>query len=175
MLERSLDTPDAAGTASVLPRPAVGSRWRWATSRRALVGGGVLAATLGLGGAAAGAATANSAPPSSPAHHGRPPAGRPRPTTIGKVTAASGDTITIQTRGGTSRTVTFASTTTFRTTAGTLTSSAVKVGDFIAVKGTTNSDGSVSATTIMISPNPPGPMGQGGGGRPPRGQGAPTG
>ena len=63
MLERSLDTPDAAGTASVLPRPAVGSRWRWATSRRALVGGGVLAATLGLGSAAAGAATANSAPP----------------------------------------------------------------------------------------------------------------
>jgi hypothetical protein len=49
------------------------------------------------------------------------------------------------------------------------------VGDFIAVKGTANSDGSVSATTIMISPNPPGPMGQGGGGRPPRGQGGPTG
>lgn len=174
MLERSLDPPDAAGTDSSLPRPAVGSRWRWATSRRALVGGGVLAATLGLGGAAAGAATANSAPP-SPAHHGRPPAGRPRPTTIGKVTAVSGDTITIQSRGGTSRTVTFASTTTFRTTTGTLTSNAVKVGDFIAVKGTTNSDGSVSATTIMISPNPPGPMGQGGSGGPPRGQGGPTG
>jgi hypothetical protein len=49
------------------------------------------------------------------------------------------------------------------------------VGDFIAVKGTTNSDGSVSASTIMISPNPPRPMGQGGGGRPPLGHGAPTG
>lgn len=174
MVERSLDAPDTTGADSVLPRPALGSRWRWATSRRALVGGGVLAATLGLGGAAAGAATANSAAPSSPAHHGKPPAGRQRPTTIGKVTAVSGDTITIQTRGGTSRTVTFVSTTTFRTTTGTLTSSAVKVGDFIAVKGTAGNDGSVSATTIMISANPPGPMGQGGGGRPPRGQGPPT-
>ena len=174
MLERSLDTPDATGRDSALPRPAAGSRWRWATSRRALVGGGVLAATLGLG-SAAGASTANSAPPSSPAHHGRPPAGKQRPTTIGKVTAVSGDTITIQSRGGTSRTVTFASTTTFRTTTGTLTSNAVKVGDFIAVKGTTNSDGSVSATTIMISPSPPGPMGQGGGGRPPLDRGTPTG
>jgi len=175
MSERSLDPPDVAGTDSVLPRPAVGSRWRWATPRRALVGGGVLAAALGLGSVAAGAVTTNSGPPSSPGQHGRPPAGMTRPTRGGKVTALSGDTVTIQTRGGTSQTVTYASTTTFRTGSGTSNSSALKVGDFIAVKGTTNSDGSVSATSIMISTNPPGPMGQGGGGRPPRGYGGPMG
>jgi len=175
MLEGSLETPDVAGTDSVLPRPASGSRWRWATPRRALVGGGVLAAALGLSSVAAGAVTTNSGPPTTSGQHGRPPSGMSRPTAGGKITGLSGDTVTIQTRGGTSQTVTYASTTTFRTSSGTSTSSALKVGEFIAVNGTTNSDGSVSATSIMISLNPPGPMGPGGGGRPPRGQGGPTG
>jgi hypothetical protein len=174
MLERSLDTPGVAGADPELPRPAVGSRWRWATPRRALVGGGVLAAAFGLGSVAAGATTTNNGPPSS-GQHGRPPSGMSRPTAGGRITALSGDTVTLQTRDGTSQVVTYASTTTFRTSSGTSTSSALKVGDFVAVNGTTNSDGSVSATSLMISANPPGPMGQGGGGRPPRGQGGPTG
>jgi hypothetical protein len=102
-----------------------------------------------------------------------------RPTTGGKITALSGEIITITTRGTTSQTVTFSSSTTFRTMSGSSTSSALKVGDFIGVQGTTNSNGSVTATSIMISSKALGPMGKGGGhmpgGSPPQGKGAPTG
>jgi hypothetical protein len=153
----TLDTP---ASPSNLPRPRNTSRWRWATSRRAIVGGGVLAVVLGLGGAGAGASTATSTPTSATGHAG-PPSGPARPTTAGKITALSGDTITIHTRHGTSQSVTYSSTTTFDAGSGNSSSAGLAIGDFVAVQGATNSDGSVTATNIMISPQPPGPMGKG--------------
>jgi Domain of unknown function (DUF5666) len=84
-----------------------------------------------------------------------------RPTTGGKVTALSGDTITIETRDKDSQTVTYSSSTTFRTMSGSSTSAALKVGDFIGVEGTRHSNGSVTATSIMIGTNSPGSMGRG--------------
>jgi hypothetical protein len=101
-----------------------------------------------------------------------------QPTAGGKVTALSGDTITIQTRGGTSETVTSTSSTTFRTRSGPSNAAALKVGDFIEVQGTKESDGTVTATSIMMGTGAPGSMGPGGrhpGGQPPRGAGSPPG
>ena len=142
-----------------------------------MVGGGALAVVLGLGGTAAGA-SATSDPPTSQAQHGTPPTGIGRPTTAGKVTALSDDTITIEAMGDTAETVTYASTTTFRNMSGIMISAALKVGDFIAVRDTKSSDGDVTAATIMISTAPPRRMGQGGrgrtGGAPPQHSGAPT-
>ena len=178
--------------ASGLPRPHRGSRWRWSRPHRALAVGGVLAAVLGIGvatGAGAGAATATSGN-SGAGTHGRPPAGMVRPTVSGKITALSGDTITVETNAKGSVTVVYSSSTTFKANGGagggtTSSSSALKVGDFIGVTGTKNSDGSVTATTVMIGqPTPmgkggPGAMGRGGpggtgkGGKPPSGAGGP--
>jgi hypothetical protein len=98
-----------------------------------------------------------------------------KPTAAGKITALSGDTITIQSRDQTTETIDFSSSTTFRTMSGTTTSSALKVGDFIAVSGTKNSDGTVTATSVMVGPPPMGRGGPGGhrGAKPPPGRGAP--
>jgi hypothetical protein len=131
-----------------------------------MVGGGVLAVALGLGGATAGASTAANPPSSSHGHNGKPPSGTGKPATLGKVTALSGGTITIQTRNETTQTVTFTSSTTFRTMSGAAKSTALKVGDFIAVSGTMGSNGSVKATSIMFSTDLRGRPGHGGGGRP---------
>jgi hypothetical protein len=161
-----------------IPTPSPGSRWRWSPSRRALVGGGVLAAVLSLGSVAAGAAATSStnAPAGAPA--GAPPADAAKPAAAGKITALSGNDITITNRDKTTETIVFAASTTFRTRSGTTTSSALKVGDFIAVMGTTNSDGTVTATSVMVGSPPPGRGGPGGpgghrGGKPPAGQGGP--
>jgi uncharacterized protein DUF5666 len=166
------------GTELPLPRPRRGSHWRWSRPRQALVAGGTLAAVLGLGlaaGAGAGAATTTS----GAAAHGRPPGGMARPTVAGKITALSGDDITLQSNASTSVTVVSTSSTKFETDPGpgggtTSSASALKIGDFVGVQGTRNSDGTVTATTVTIGR--PARMGKGGpggtagrGGTPPAG------
>ncbi len=152
-----------------LPRPRRDSRWRWSRPRQALAAGGALAAILGLGlstGANAGAATAASG--NTGTLQGRPPGEMTRPTVSGKISALQGDDITVETNAKTSLTVVFASNTTFKTNPGpgggtTSSASALKVGEFIGVQGSKNSDGTVAATTVTI-------------GRPPRmGNGGPDG
>jgi hypothetical protein len=98
-----------------------------------------------------------------------------KPTAAGKITALSGDNITIADRDKTTETVVFSATTTFRTMSGTTTSSSLKVGDFIAVNGTKSSDGTVTATSVMVGAPPMGKGGPGGhrGGKPPAGSGPP--
>ena len=116
---------------------------------------------------AVSAATASSGN-SGAAAQGRPPGGLARPTVAGKVTALSGDTVTIETNAKASVTVITSSSTTYKTNpgpnGGTSTSaSAVKVGVFVGVQGTKNSDGTVTATSVVIGRPPQ--MGQGGAGR----------
>jgi hypothetical protein len=168
-----------------LPSPRRGSHWRWSGPRRALTAGGVLAAVLGLGvatGASAGAATGTSG--NTGAAHGRPPGGMARPTVAGKITALSGDDITVTTNAKTTVTVVYSSTTTFKTNPGpsggsASSASALKVGVFVGVQGTKNSDGTVTASTVMIGRPPQ--LGKGGagggpgrGGKPPSGGAAPN-
>jgi hypothetical protein len=150
-----------------------------------MAAGGVLAAVLGLGvatGAGAGAGAATTSGNSGAAAHG-PPGGLTRPTVSGKITALSGDDITVETNAKASVTVVYSSSTTFKTNPGpgggsTSSASALKVGDFIGVTGTKNSDGSVTATTVMIGR--PAQMGKGGpggaakGGKPPSGAAPPS-
>jgi hypothetical protein len=178
MRQGHLDTPDDTGMAAKLPHPAKGSRWRWATSRKSVIGGSIVVMALGLGSAGAGAATQSSGTTTSSGARGQPPTGMGRPTALGQVTALSGDTITIQTRDTTSETVTYSSSTKFRTMSGSSKAAALKVGDFIGVQGTKNTDGSVTATSIIFGTSAPGPMGQGGrhpGGQRPPGAGSPPG
>jgi hypothetical protein len=169
-----------------LPRPRPGARWRWSRPSRALVAGGALAAVLGLGlgvgvgaGASAGAATTGSAGARGAAH-GRPPGGMGRPTVAGKVTALSGDDITVLTNGTTKVTVTSTSGTKFETGAGpkggtASSASALEVGDFIGVEGTKASNGTVTASTVVIGRPAQGKGGPGGAaGRGARPAGAPT-
>ena len=93
-------SPETARPGS--PGRAAASRWRWSRPRQAMVAGGVLAAVLGLG-----VATGAGAPVPPPrrrataaaAAHGRPPGGMARPTVSGKITAFSGDDITVETNG----------------------------------------------------------------------------
>jgi hypothetical protein len=156
-----------------LPRPRRGSRWRWSRPHQALVAGGALAAVLSLG-VATGAGAATTTPGNSGgAPHGRPPGGTARPTVSGKITALSSDDITVETNAKTTVTVVYSSSTTFKADPGpgggtTSSASALKVGDFIGVQGTKNSDSSVDASSVTIGR--PQQMGQGG--RPPAG-GAP--
>jgi hypothetical protein len=105
-----------------------------------------------------------------------------RPTVSGKVTALNGDDITVETNAK-SVTVVSTASTTFKAGPGpgggtTSSASALKVGDFIGVQGTKNSDGSVTASSVTIGRPPQ--MGKGGrpgsggrGGKPPAG--GPTG
>ncbi len=161
-----------------LPAPGQASRWRWATTRRALVGGGVLAAALSLGPLAAGGTTPSAGTKAPSGARGAPPGGMGRPTAMGKITALSGDDITIAGRGSTTETIVYSANTTFRGKSGTTTAAALKVGESIAVTGTTASDGTITATSIMIGMGnrPPGggtrPSGVPGG-KPPTGKGGP--
>ena len=161
-----------------LPRPRNGARWRWSTPRRALVAGGALAAVLGLGASAAGAATSTAG--TRAGAHGRPPAGSARPTVAGKITAVSGDDVTVRTRDATTTHVVVSSATTFKTLTGpkgaasTSGASALAVGRFIAVQGTKNSDGTVAASSVVVSTRTP-PGGPGGPGGPGRGTSPPVG
>ena len=169
--------PSADG-GTQLPRPRRGSRWRWSRPHQALVAGGALAAVLSLGvatGTGAGAATTTSGNSGGAAHGRLPGGGTPRPAVSGKITALSGDDITVETSAKTSVTVVYSSGTTFKAGPGpggagtTSSASALKIGDFIGVQGTKNSDSSVTASTVMIGR----PQQMGRGGRPPSG-GAPS-
>jgi hypothetical protein len=158
----------------ILPTPSSRSRWRWSTTRRALAGGGALAAALSFGTVAAGASAPRTGQPTRPsAQHGTPSAGRGQPTTGGKVTSLSDDVITLQDRDRTSQTVTYSSTTTFRTMTGSTTATALKVGEFIMVVGTKNTDGSVTAKSITVGTGPPGNVGDHPGGNRPSPKGDP--
>ena len=105
--------------------------------------------------------------------------GGARPTVAGRITALSGHAITVRTRNDTATTVDYSASTTFtllsaQGTSSTTSASALKVGAFIGVRGTTQSNGTVSASRIVVSTGPPG-----GQGTPPaadgRGAGAPPG
>ena len=158
-----------------LPRPRRGSRWRWSRPHQALVAGGALAAVLSLGVATGAGAAPPTSGNSGGVARGRPPGGgMARPTVSGKITALSGDDITVETNATTTVTVVYSSSTRFTAKAGpsggtTSSASALKVGDFIGVQGTKNSDGSVTASSIAIGR----PQQMGKGGRPPSG-GAPS-
>jgi hypothetical protein len=162
---------------SELPRPRHGSRWRWSRPHQALVAGGALAAVLSLGVATgAGAATATSGN-SGPGAHGRPPGGgMARPTVSGKITALSGDDMTVETNAKAAVTVVYSPSTTFRAGPGpgggtTSSASALKIGDFIGVQGTKNRDGTVTASSVTIGRPPQ--IGKGGG--PTQGEKPPSG
>jgi hypothetical protein len=171
----------SADDGTELPRPRRGSRWRWSRPRQALVAGGALAAVLGLG-VATGAGAATTSGTTGAAAPGRPPGGQARPTVAGKVTALSGDEVTVETSSDASVTVLTSSGTTFESgpgpNAGTTSSaSALKVGDFIGVQGTKNGEGTVTASTVLIGRPPGTGRGRAGGtgprsGTPP--SGAPT-
>ena len=145
---------------SELPEPPRGARWRWSKPRTTLVAGGALATVLSLGAGtvAAGAATAGSSSPAGP--RGQPPPGA-RPAVMGKVTALSGNEITLQTRGKRTTTVVYSSATTFTSVSGPggtssgSSGSALEVGSFIGALGTRSSDGSVTASSIVIGTGPP--------------------
>jgi hypothetical protein len=165
----------ASASTPALPRPSRHAAWRWATPRRALLGGGALAAVLSLSAVTAGATTpSGGTPPTGGGQHGGP-AGGMRPTASGKVTSVSGDVITLSVRTKSTPTVTVDTTasTTYRTMTGSTTASAVKVGDFVSVQGTKASDGTVTAKTVMVGTAPPGKMGAPGGKRPSGQKGAP--
>jgi hypothetical protein len=158
MTNDAVDEP-ALFTGAPLPRPPRGSRWRWSTPRTALAAGGALAAVLALGTSTAGAATSASAPPAGA--HRPPPSGAAHPAVAGKITAISGNDITVRTRAKATTTVVVSSATTYRTLLGPKGSpssasvSSLKVGDLIGVQGTRNSDGTVTATAVMTSTGPP--------------------
>jgi hypothetical protein len=102
-----------------------------------------------------------------------------RPTVSGKVTALSGDDITVETTAKSTVTVVYSASTTFKADPGpgggtSSSASALKVGDFIGVQGTKNSNGSVTASSVTIGRaqqmGKGGPDGSAGrGGKPPSG------
>ena len=79
---------------------------------------------------------------------------------------SSGNDITVRTRGKRSTTVVYSSATTFKAMSGPggtssgASASALEVGSFIGANGTKNSDGSVTASSIVIGTGPP-PAGNG--------------
>jgi hypothetical protein len=145
--------PSSGDAETPLPRPRRGAPWRWSRPRHALVAGGALAAVLSLGLAtSSGAGAATTAPGNPGAAHGGP---MTRPTVAGKITALEGDDITLHTGATSTVTVVASSSTTFKTDPGpgggtTSSRSALKVGDFVGVQGSKNSDGSVTASSITI-------------------------
>ncbi len=149
-------------TGRALPAPRRGARWRWSTPRQTLVAGGVLASVLSLvtGTAAVGATTRPASSSTGAGPRGQPPAGTARPTILGRISALSGADITVRTRSKTT-TVVYSSATTFKTMSGpsgassNSSASALKVGDFVGAQGTKNSDGTVTASSIVIGTGPP--------------------
>jgi uncharacterized protein DUF5666 len=150
-------------TGRALPEPCRGARWRWSTPRKTLVASGALATVLSLvtGAAVVDAATSPASPGSETGPRGQPRAGAVRPTVLGRITALSGEDITVQTRGKKTTTVVSSSATTFKTLSGpsgtssSSSASALRVGDFIGVQGTKDSDGTLTASSIVISTGPP--------------------
>ncbi len=163
---------EPALTTAHLPQPLGRARWRWSTPGRTAVAGGAMAVVLGLGAGVAGAASApspTSATNGSNASPQRPPQGA-RPTVAGRITAISGTAVMVRTRDDGTTTVEYSADTTFTSLGAkgastTASASALKVGVFVGVQGTTQSNGTVSASSIMLSTGPP----PGGPGRPPAG------
>lgn len=128
--------------------------------RRWLVAGG-LAAALGIGAVGSGAlaivhangvstsdnivATATPAP--GKGDHG---SGRSGMRAVLTVTSVSGQTIVATRRDGTKVTIHTSSSTAYSRAGQTVSASAVKSGEHIRVRGTRNSDGSITATSINI-------------------------
>jgi hypothetical protein len=82
----------------------------------------------------------------------------------GRVTAINDKIITVQAPGGISATIVTTSDTTFREGQDTASLSDVKVGQDLRAYGTLKSDGSLTATLVLIQPAPgSGPGGPGGG------------
>lgn len=74
----------------------------------------------------------------------------------GTIASKDAGSITLNTRDGSSHVVILTpATTVAKSVSGALTD--ISVGSTVMVSGTTNSDGSVSATTIQIRPTPPSP------------------
>jgi hypothetical protein len=69
----------------------------------------------------------------------------------GEVTAVSGSTVTVKLSTGSSKLVILGSSTTVTTTES-ATVADVTVGETVAVVGTTNTDGSVTATSVQLNP-----------------------
>jgi hypothetical protein len=134
------------------------------------------AIALGLaigGGAIAGASSSSGSRPST-----RPPAGSSapasasgrhgpmgvKPTAVGTVTSVTGETFVLSTGSGTTVTVDVSSSTTYRDW-GTASASLadVKVGQHVAVVGK-ESDGTVTATSVMVGTPPTSGKGGPGGG-----------
>ena len=149
------------------------------------VAGAVVIAVLAIGGIAlarsnASSSTTSGTAPGGPggqggqAGPGGPPGGQ-RPTARGMVTGVDATTITITDDSGQTITITTSGDTTFETfgTSGPQSASRsdVTVGQQIGVLGTTASDGTVSATRVMVGTPQGAPNGQGG----PPGGGAPSG
>ena len=94
------------------------------------------------------------------AAHGQPAGGMARPTVAGQDHRAERATTSRSRRTRkTSVTVVYSSSTTFKTNPGpnggtTSSASALKVGDFVGVQGTKNSDGTVPATAVVIGRPP---------------------
>jgi hypothetical protein len=81
--------------------------------------------------------------------------------TAGTVTAFSGDSITVRTRGQSALKVVVNSATTFKDGSRTTTGAALKKGDFVMVVGSTSSDGTVTAKTVTFGSTPNGAPGAG--------------
>jgi hypothetical protein len=91
---------------------------------------------------------------------GTPPTGASgRGGTVGKVTALSGDTITLSTFNNKTVTVTVTAATVYKEGTKTSSLSALKKGDVAQVAGSTSSDGTVTASTITFGTAPSGAPG----------------
>ena len=78
----------------------------------------------------------------------------------GRVTAISGDTITLTTLAGKTITVTVTSSTVVKEGTTTSALGALKDGDLVVVTGSTSSDGTVTATTVTFGMAPVGAPGK---------------
>jgi hypothetical protein len=137
------------------------------------------AAAIALGLAIGGGAIAGASSSSGSSSSTRPPAGSSatsaapgrhgpmgmKPTAVGTVTSVSGDTFVLTTGSGSTVTVDVSSSTTYRDAGTTSASLAdVKVGQHVAVVGK-ESNGTVTATSVMVgTPPTSGKGGPGGGG-----------
>jgi hypothetical protein len=104
-------------------------------------------------GSSASFAGGSAAPGGAPGAPGAK-AGVPKGGTAGKVTAISGDTITLTTRADKTVRVTVTSSTVFEDGATTSTLGALKQGDLAVVTGSTSSDGTVTAKSVTFGITP---------------------
>jgi hypothetical protein len=104
-------------------------------------------------GSSASFAAGSAAPGGTPGAPGPKPGGANHGE-AGKVTAISGDTITMTTPADKTVRVTVTSSTVFRDGATTSTPGALKEGDLVVVTGSTSSDGTVTAKSVTFGITP---------------------